>query len=298
MSAPEVGQESGEPSPASRRTPPLAILALFCSAFLLLQFDEADFSGWFRLTAIWATTLGDCLLAVTATYSLIRLRKRPIGPIVSKSIYALGLIACCWWLVDGIRDTRKALDPNRWLEVGTEYASFPFEVEQGQTFYTLNLDPKADDGLQLVEAMGTQRLLWPEDRRAAEGKKLVWWGWLCTVRNRGMHPLSDITFDTPVSYTYGSDPKPKDWAVHHASIPGLAPNESLKLLLGWSRQGVYVDVYKPKLIVARIGKETNARTLRIRLLPFDKFWDDEDYWFLSGPDETPSFVSEPAKPSR
>lgn len=169
-------------------------------------------------------------------------------------------------------------------------------MEEGQTYYALNLDPKANDGLHRVQAKGTQKLFWPEDRRAEEGKKLVWWGWLCTVRNRGMHPLSDINFVTPVSYTYGSDPEPKEWTTHQVNIPMLAPNESLKLLLGSSRNDVYVDVYKPKVMVVRIGNETSWRTLRTRLLPFKDFWDDRASWFLSGPDETTShWIAEPTR---
>ena len=172
----------------------------------------------------------------------------------------------------------------------------PIRVEEGQTYYALNLDPKANDGLHRVQAKGTQKLFWPEDRRAEEGKKLVWWGWLCTVRNRGMHPLSDINFVTPVSYTYGSDPEPKEWTTHQVNIPMLAPNESLKLLLGSSRNDVYVDVYKPKVMVVRIGNETSWRTLRTRLLPFKDFWDDRASWFLSGPDETTShWIAEPTR---
>ena len=296
MSAPESVGERGQPKRGSHRSPPLAILVLFCSAFLLLQFDEADYSGWLRLVAIWAATLGFCLLSVAAAYSFTRLRKRPAGVILSNSAYALCVIACCWAVILGIRDTRRALDPNRWLEIGTEMTTFPFEVEEGQTFYTLNLDPKLSDGLHRIQTTGTQKLLWPADRRAGEGNKLLWWGWHCTVRNRGMHSLSDITFDAPVSYTYGGATEPKEWAVHHAYIRVLAPNESIELLLGSDRDGVYVGVYQPKLIVARVGNETNKRTLRTRLLPFKEPWSGLDYWFLVGPDETPSFnASEPAK---
>jgi hypothetical protein len=138
----------------------------------------------------------------------------------------------------------------------------------------------------LVQATGIQKRLWPQPRPADE-KKLVWWGWLCTVRNRGMRPLSDITFDTPVSYTYGSDPNPRAWTTRHVDIPVLGPNESLKLLLGSSRKGVYVHVYKPKLTILRIESEANRQTLRTRLLPFKDLRDDQASWFLTGPDETP-----------
>src|SRR5712664_952368 len=58
------------------------ILALLCVAFLLLQFEEKDFSGWVRLAAIWATALGYCLLAVAIAWRVTQLRKlrtRPSG---------------------------------------------------------------------------------------------------------------------------------------------------------------------------------------------------------------------------
>jgi hypothetical protein len=294
--SPEAAQEKRRGKSSPRQTPPLAVLVLFGAAFSLLQFDEANFSSWPRLAAIWATTLGLCLLAMAATYSLTGLRKRPTGVIVSNSAYAMCLIACCWGLVVGIRDTRRALDPNRWLEIGMEFESLPFQVEEGETFYDLNLDPKANDGLHRVQATGTQKLFWPVDRQAGVGKTLYWPGWLCTFRNRGMYPLSNITFDTPVSYTHDSHHELKEWTVHHVRIPMLAPNESLKLLLGYDREGVFVEVYKPKIIVARVGNEANERTLQTRLLPIKLPLNDPNYWFLSGPSETTSFdVSNPAR---
>src|ERR1035441_513953 len=84
MSDPEASQEKRRAKSSLRQTPPLAILVLFCTAFLLGQFDEADFAGWQRLAAIWTATLGFCLLAVAIAYSFTRLRKDRPGPLVSK----------------------------------------------------------------------------------------------------------------------------------------------------------------------------------------------------------------------
>ena len=200
MSDSEASQEKRRAQPSLRRTPPLAILILFCTAFLLGQFDEADFSGWTRLAAIWAATLGFCLLAAAVAYSFTRLPPS-IAPCRSfpSRLYALCLIACYWSLTDGVRETRRALDPNRW----------------------------------------------------------------------------------------------KEWTTHHVNIPMLSTNESLKLLLGSSHKGVDVDVYKPRVMVLRIGDETKRQTLRTRMVPFEDFWDDQASWFLSGPDETP--IAEPTR---
>jgi hypothetical protein len=269
------------------RDVPTAIALLLCGAFMLLNFDQKDYSSWPRLAVIWSTALGSVLLTYVIAY-LIKRRKKNPRPTFSRVVSAFTVIACCCFLMIGVRDTWRALDPNQWLEIEMEYARFPFEIEPGQTFYTLDLNPRAAEGLYVVYNPNEEDLLWPDDRPLQNGEERHWWGWLCTIRNRGYLPLTDLTFDLPIKYEFKQHNVPTagpDRTVQRVSIPALVPDQRVKLLLGSIREDLYVSVYKPKTVIAYVGKESNRRTLGVVLIPFEKFWDGQDYWFVPGPDE-------------
>jgi len=272
------GQQS-----TSHRTPPIALIGVLVLAVSLLLFDEKDFSGWVRVSVIWATAVAFCLLTVATVYWIMRRPRLQPGATVSRTAYAACFVFCGWLLVQGVRNTEHALDPNRWLEISMQYARLPVEIEPGETFYTLNLDPEATGGLIRLEASGDKGLSWPETSRPVEDA--LWWGWRCSLRNRGMRSLSDISFDALVDYSKaeGHPVLNKDHALRHIQIPNLAPNADIELLLASVRDDLYVEVHKPKVVLARIGNETQPRYLHTHWLPFDKFWDGFDYWFLNGP---------------
>lgn len=281
-----VLEQTRKKTVAAHRTVPTAIVALVCAALLPLYFDEKNFAGWMRLAEIWGSALGYCVLTAVTGYWINRLRKSKPGPILSKVVSAICLLICGWILILGVRDTRRALDPNRWLEIRVEYAHLPYEVEPGDTIYTLNLAPDATDGLEAIRTQPDQTVLWPDDHQSGRGRDPIWWGWHCTIQNRGMQTLSEISFDIPVEYSLrrpGAENVP-DRTVHHVRIPTLAPNQSIHLLLGTTQEDWYIDVYKPQTVLARSGNAPGKHTLRTLWLPFDKMWDREDDWFLTGPE--------------
>jgi hypothetical protein len=268
--------------------PPLALVLLLLTGSLLVQFDENDFSGWLRIIVIWATAFGWCALLGVLFYQIVRWRKL-YWPKAKRYFIPIHGVCCCTLIVVGFRDTRNALDSNRWIEVSTEYASLPFEIEPGDTYYAFDLSQEATTGLQNISNTGNENFLWPKDIGIQDKTKFSWFGYLCTIRNRGPHSFYEINFDTKVECVqkyYGEQIPKTESTIRHVRIEHLGPGESVRILLGTVRKDVYIEIYKPKEISVRIENHPETQRVQTLLLPFrESFISKLEFWQVDGPIE-------------
>jgi hypothetical protein len=270
----------------NKYAPPIPFLVLFLVGWLPLFFDEADYSGWPRLSIIVGTALGLSLLYVLTAYWIIHLRKSKPGPIFSSAI-----IACCVGISSGtlaqaVHDTWVDLRRDDWVELETHYELLPYEVRESDVLYTLNLDPHASDGLEPIRVSNEGPLIWPMERHASEGKTLWWWGFRCKLRNRSIHLLTNIRFDLSVAYAVPGSDAADAQTVHHVTIDRLAPNDEVQFLLGSTDPSHEIFVYKPAATAANVGQNPRHEILPLRTVPTGAVWDIPKYWMLLGPKES------------
>jgi hypothetical protein len=227
------------------------------------------------------------LVTAAFAYWLAHSNKGRSQPMLAKTIYAAWFGICCVILWSAVSDTRQAVDRDQWLEVGTQLIPLPFRLHAGESYYTLDLNPKANTGLQPISMPGTDLQLWPENRQASGGW-LLWHGVRCTIRNRGMVPLSSITFDARIRYKLkrrSDDDTTEESTIHHVIIPVLRPGDAVQVLLGTSRDDGYIYVYKPRKALAKLGGQTQPTELRtVWTGGFEPQW---GIWLLTGPREIP-----------
>jgi len=273
-------QHTPKEKPTIGCSPTLIVVSILL-AVGLGSVDEDGLAGWWRLAAILGSGIGVCLFTVVAAFAFNCLRRVRPGLVLSTCVWCICLIACCWTVTATVRDLRRAVDPNRWLEIRSESIQLPFTISSNKTYYTLGLNSTDADGLQKVQATGSEDTLWLENSSDAT-KSRGWWGVLCSVRNTGNRSLINITFDVPISnWVKGTDDFHE--IVRHVTIPHLAPNQSINLLLSGERKGTLFIVRKPSQFYTYFEGNPTRQFLRILWMPNKDYWDTQDVLLIHGP---------------
>jgi hypothetical protein len=251
------------------------IVVLIVLAMALLQLHEDWVSGWLRLSSILGIGIGWCLFAFVAAFSVNRLRRRRPGIAFSRCVWAACIVACSWVVILTARDFRRAIDPNQWIEVKRESIRLPFTINAKEIYYTLDLSSTNTDGLKEIEPPRDDGRLWPDNSTRAD----LWFGWLCSIRNRGMHSLTNVTFDIEVDpFRYSPVIR------HHVRLPSLASNQSVNLLLATDNHRAGFRVIKPDEASATVEGSQTRQILKITWVRIHDFQDDDEFLYVGGPD--------------